>query len=62
MILYHLDDNMKDYIRILVIQIKHILAKDLSEIIHTNIDSLSMSYSMILSEVNGNKMIDYYEE
>ena len=61
-ILYHLDDNMKDYIRILVIQIKHILAKDLSEIIHTNIDSLSMSYSMILSEVNGNKMIDYYEE
>lgn len=61
-ILYHLDDDMKDYIRILVMQIKHILAKDLSEIIHTNIDSLSVSYSMVLSEINGSKMIDYYEE
>lgn len=61
-ILYHLDDNMKDYIRILVMQIKHIIAKDLSEIIHTNIDSLSMSYSMVLSEINGSKMMDYYGE
>ena len=52
-ILYHLDDNMKDYIRILVVQIKHIIAKDLSEILHTEIDSNSMSFPMIKAEING---------
>lgn len=56
-ILFHLDNCMKDYIRILVIQIKHIIAKDLSELLHTEIDTSSMSYPMILSEINGNKLL-----
>lgn len=57
-ILYHLDECMKDYIRILVVQIKHVIAKDLSELLHTDIDTGSMSYPMILSEINGNKIVE----
>lgn len=55
-ILYHLENDMKDYIRILVMQIKHIIAKDLSDLLHTEVDTVSMSYLMILSEINGNKI------
>lgn len=52
-ILYHLGDSMRDYIKILVVQLKHILAKDLSEIMHTEIDTLNLSFPMIKSEING---------
>ena len=55
-ILYHLDDSTKDYIRILVMEIKHIIAKDLSELLHTEVDTDSMSYPMILSEINGSRV------
>lgn len=36
-ILFHLPDNMKNYITVLTRQLKHIVAKDLSDILHTKV-------------------------
>lgn len=52
-ILFHLDNNMKDYIRILVSEIKHLIAKDLSESLHTEVNTSNMTYPMIKAEING---------
>jgi hypothetical protein len=38
-ILFHLDESMSDYILVLTRQLKHIVAKDLSDILHTNVSN-----------------------
>lgn len=38
-ILFHLDDSMSDYIIVLARQLKNLIAKDLSDILHTNISA-----------------------
>ena len=52
-ILYHLNENMKDYILILVRCIKHIIAKDLSEDLHCEINTYNLSDIIIYNELNG---------
>lgn len=52
-VLFHLEDNMKDYIKILVSEIKHLIAKDLSESLHTEINTSNMTYPMVKAEING---------
>lgn len=44
-ILYHLPEHMSNYIDVLSKQLKHILAKDLTEIYHTNISSDIILYN-----------------
>ena len=52
-ILYHLPENMKDYIMILTNEMKHAISKDLSFQLHTYVPtdtSFGLSYSIINSE------------
>lgn len=51
-ILYHLPENMRDYITILTRQIKHIVAKDLSDTIHKHVMSEDSIKDIIFCEVN----------
>ena len=51
-ILYHLDVNMKDYIRILVRKVRSVIAKELSELLDTDIDSYNMNTVLIRKEIN----------
>lgn len=44
-ILFHLDESMNDYILVLSRQLRHLIAKDLTDILHTNI-----SNDMVLNE------------
>ena len=48
-VLYHLDDDMANYIFILVKELKHLIAKDLSVTLHTYVPT-SSAYAM--SEIN----------
>lgn len=52
-ILYHLPESMRAYITVLVKQLKHIIAKDLTDIINTEVDIISLSEVMIQKELNG---------
>lgn len=53
-ILYHLDDTMRDYILILVRTIKHIIAKDLSEELHFELNTYNLNDVVIYNEINTN--------
>lgn len=57
-ILYKLDDSMKDYIRILVMQLKKLIAKDLSGIIHESIDANSVIRNCIINNELNNESVD----
>lgn len=50
-VLYHLEDSMSNYIAILVEELKHVIAKELSEALHTYIPANNSAY--ILAELNG---------
>lgn len=51
-ILYHLDNSMEDYIRILVRRIKSNISKELTDILDIDISSYSMNPFIIHSEIN----------
>ena len=51
-ILYHLDDMMKDYIYILVKQIIHIISIDLSDIYDCRLLDNDINNALILNEIN----------
>lgn len=57
-ILFHLPESMRDYIQIQTTRIRHALAKDLTDIINTEIDTHSLSSSIIKKEINS----DYSNE
>lgn len=50
-VLYHLEDNMKDYIRILTTKMKKVLSKDLSLSLHEYISSDGNIQNILLSQV-----------
>lgn len=56
-ILFHLPDSMSDYIIVLARQLKHIVAKDLSDILHTSISS-----DMTLLPLSINEYMQQFEE
>ena len=58
-ILYHLDDNMENYIRILVREIQHVVANDLSTYLRTYIPSNSGMQYIALSEINNKSRYDW---
>jgi hypothetical protein len=51
--LFHLDPIMKDYIKILVNKLKHVIAKDLSMSLNTHIDSAGDLNSLFLTPKQG---------
>ena len=51
-VLYHLDKSMRDYIWVLVQEIKHVIAKDLSVKNHTYIPATSSINALALAEIN----------
>lgn len=50
-ILYHLDESMKDYILVLTREIKHSLAQELSQALHTHISSEVNEQDLIMCNV-----------
>ena len=60
-ILYHLDDNMKDYIRVLVKEFQHVMSNDLSSYFKTYIPSNNSMQYVALSELNNNSITDWTE-
>lgn len=48
-ILYHLDDSYKDYVSVLVNQVRQIISKDMSSILQTDIYSDSLSEDIMYS-------------
>ena len=56
-ILFHLPDSMNDYIIVLARQLKHIVAKDLTDILHTNI-----SNDISLLPLSINEYVQQFEE
>ena len=48
-ILYHLPDNMKDYIKVLVRQLQHVIAKELTIDLHTRVNSDDMVKNIIIA-------------
>lgn len=57
-ILYHLSDDMEDYIRVLVNEIRHIIFADLSQMLHSYVSSGSFAKASAPIEVlteNGNE-------
>ena len=56
-ILFHLPESMNDYITVLARQLKHIVAKDLTDILHTNI-----SNDMSLLPLSINEYMQQFEE
>ena len=51
-ILYHLDDTKKDYIKVLVNEIRHLIADDLSGILNEYVDYESNIKSILISSIN----------
>lgn len=51
-ILFHLDNTMRDYICILVRNIKRLIIRDLSENLHTDISNYSFHDYIIYNEIN----------
>lgn len=56
-ILFHLPESMNDYILVLTRQLKHLVAKDLSDILHTNI-----SNDLAILPLSVKEYIESYEE
>ena len=52
-ILYHLDESMSNYIKVLVTELKHAIAKDLSSISHTYISSSGGINKLMIASING---------
>ena len=59
-ILYHLDDRMYDYIKVLSNEIRHIIYADLSQSLHSYVPSDAELQVTALSAVNGD--VGYQEE
>ena len=57
-ILYHLNENMRGYIFVLVNEMRHVMAKDLSQSLKTYIPSSSVLGTFTLSELNGESTSD----
>lgn len=51
-ILYHLDISKKDYITVIVNEIRHLIAEDLSNILNENIESEANMKSLLISSIN----------
>ena len=51
-ILFHLDSSLKGYIQILVNNIRHVIAKELTYKAHTYIPSNSNMNKLILADIN----------
>ena len=56
-ILFHLPSHMSNYIDVLCRQLKHLIAKDLSDIYHTNISS-----DFVISRINYEGVHETYED
>lgn len=56
-ILFHLPESMNDYILVLTRQLKHLIAKDLTDILHTNI-----SNDIAIISLSVKDYIESYEE
>lgn len=52
-VLYHLDSSYTNYIKVLSEELRHLIAKDLSLILHTYVPTSNSSY--LLAEINGNE-------
>ena len=58
-ILYHLDDSMKDYIKVLVNEIRHLVAQDLSEILNdSSINFETNIKNMLILSINSDLKTD----
>ena len=57
-ILYHLDENMKDYITVLTKELKHVIAKDLSLSLSQYIPGNSGMRMLIDSELTGGRGVE----
>ena len=58
-ILYHLDDSMKDYITVLVNEIRHLVAQDLSEILNdSSINFETNIKNMLILSINSDLKVD----
>lgn len=51
-IMYHLDDNLKDYITVLVNEIRHLISNDLSSILSENINYEANMKNILISSIN----------
>lgn len=50
-ILFHLPSNMEQYIKVLVREIEHVVANDLSSYLHTYVPSTNVKY-LAMAEIN----------
>lgn len=58
-ILYHLDDSMKDYITVLVNEIRHLVAQDLSEVLNDNSINFETNIkNMLILSINSDLKTD----
>lgn len=55
-VLYKLDDDMHDYIQLLVNTSKHLIAKDLSELLHEQIYIPSYTNDQLMKELNSDNI------
>lgn len=60
-ILYHLPDEMHDYVLVLLRQIKHELALELSQTSHSYLGTNSGLYTLMMAEINSSDKNDYGE-
>lgn len=60
-ILYHLDLSMKSYITVIVNELRHLLANDLSGILNTSVQSEANMKSLLISSINMDLGSDYEE-
>lgn len=60
-ILYHLKDDMKDYIKVLVNEIRHLISEDLSSILNESINFESNIKSILISSLNNDLKQDFDE-
>ncbi len=58
-ILYHLDESMRDYITVLVNEIRKVIANDLSGILHTHISTASYTSEMMMQTLKGEDDEEY---
>ena len=52
-VLYHLDNSYTNYVKVLAEELRHLISKDLSLILHTYVPTANSSY--LLAEINGNE-------
>ena len=61
-ILYHLKDDKKDYIKVLVNEIRHLISEDLSSVLNENINYESNIKNILMSSLNNDlKSFDEYD-